>query len=110
MIFLCTQFYKNVEENILNPILDPYVPKEFLVFRPTEKIKLNLGKFLINLGKTLFLAYLSFQIFLLTEPYFKTHNSWIVRITAFEIVNSNSRPSNTTVLVHVFEFEPNRLL
>ena len=71
MFHLLTKLYNNVEKNLLNPILDPYVPEEFLVIRPTSKIKINLGKFLIELLKTLILAYMSYQIFIYTEPYFK---------------------------------------
>lgn len=70
MFHLLTLLYKNIQENILDPILDPYVPKDFLVFHPTEKITLNLGKFLVNFTKTATLAYLTFNIFIWTEPYF----------------------------------------
>lgn len=70
MFHLLTLLYKNIQDNILDPILDPYIPEDFLVFHPTNKITLNVGKFLINFGKTALLAYLSFQIFVWTEPYF----------------------------------------
>lgn len=71
LFHLVTKLYNNIEKNILNPILDPYVPDEFLVFRLNSKIKINFGKFLIELSKTLILAYLTYCIFILTEPYFK---------------------------------------
>ena len=73
MFHLLTLLYKNIEENILDPILNPYIPDNFLVFHPTNKITLNVGKFLVNFSKTAILAYLTFQIFIWTEPYFNRY-------------------------------------
>jgi hypothetical protein len=73
MFHLLTLVYKNIQDNILDPILDPYIPENFLVFHPTEKITLNLGKFLVNFFKTVILAYLTFKIFVYTEPYFNRY-------------------------------------
>lgn len=70
MFHLLTLVYKNIQENLLDPILDPYVPENFLVYRPTKKITLNVGKFLVDFSKTIILAYLTFKIFIWTEPYF----------------------------------------
>lgn len=70
LFHLITKLYENIEENILNPIMDPYIPKDFLVFHPTEKITLNVGKFLIEIFKTIILAYITYQLFIYTEPYF----------------------------------------
>ena len=73
MFHLLTQVYKNIQENLLDPLLDPYIPKNFLVYKMNKKVTLNIGKFLVNLFKTVILAYLTFQIFIFTEPYFKTY-------------------------------------
>jgi len=70
MFHIMTLFYKNIEENILDPIFNPYIPKDLLVFHINDKITLNIGKFLIELMKTGVLAFLTFQIFIWTEPYF----------------------------------------
>ena len=70
---LMTLFYKNFQENILDPILDPYIPKNFLLVRVSEKITINLGKFLVETVKIMCLAYLTFQFFIFTEPYFKKY-------------------------------------
>ena len=73
MFHLLTLVYKNIQENLLDPIMDPYVPEDFLVFHPTEKITLNVGKFLVNFTKTALLAFLTFKIFIYTEPYFNKY-------------------------------------
>ena len=70
MFHLLTQVYTNIQENLLDPLLDPYIPENFLVYKMNEKVTLNVGKFLVNLFKTIILAYLTFQIFRYTEPYF----------------------------------------
>ena len=75
MYHLLAMFYKNIQENILDPIFDPYVPEDFLVIHPTDKITLNVGKFLVGLTKTLILAYITYKIFSYTEIYFK----WFVK-------------------------------
>ena len=76
MFHIMTLFYKNIQENILNPLFDPYVPKNFLIFRINDKVTLNIGKFLVEFSKTAILAFLTFQIFIWTEPYF---NSFVKR-------------------------------
>ena len=70
MFHIMTLFYKNIQDNILNPIFDPYVPENFLIFRINDKITLDIGKFLIEFSKTAILAFLTFNIFIWTEPYF----------------------------------------
>lgn len=73
MFYLLSQVYKNIEENLLDPLLDPYIPKNFLVFKMNDKVELNIGKFLVNLLKTGILALLTFEIFKFTEPYFSRY-------------------------------------
>lgn len=70
MFHIMTLFYKNIQENILDPIFNPYVPENFLIFKINEKITLNIGKFLVEFMKTAFLSYLTFKIFVWTEPFF----------------------------------------
>ena len=62
MFHIMTLFYKNIQENLLDPIFNPYVPKNFLIFRINDKITLNIGKFLVEFTKTAILAFLTFQI------------------------------------------------
>ena len=72
MFHIMTLFYKNIQENILDPIFNPYVPKDFLVFHINDKITLNIGKFLVEFSKTAVLAFLTFEIFIWTEPFFNS--------------------------------------
>ena len=68
---LLTKLYENIQKNILDPVIDPNIPSNFLELHFGDKITIKLGSFLVELSKTLILAYVTYQIFLLTEPYFK---------------------------------------
>ena len=72
MFHIMTLFYKNIQENILDPVFNPYVPHNFLIFKINDKITLNIGKFLVEFTKTTLLAFLTFEIFIWTEPFFNT--------------------------------------
>ena len=68
---LATMFFKVLQENIINPILDPYIPEDLLLVKINEKITINLGKFFVETAKVLILCFITYLIFVYTEPYFK---------------------------------------